>query len=143
MHLTVECLRSGYVAGLMTALRDGGYDMVSPGSLPEGDITQLRHDLRTLRDVVWLQLHINPRLAPSANARLCTFDRWFRPCNMQSSILSLLACNAGKLPCSSCCCSGPAAMASQLIWAGAVVWLGQAEHVCYVGAVLVTLRILC
>ena len=88
--LPVGGLRSGYVAGFMAALRDVGYEMVlTAGSLPVFDITQLRHHLQTHRNAVWQQLHVSPRLAPSANARLCTYDRWFRPFMMQSSILRL------------------------------------------------------
>ena len=40
-------------------------------------------------DAVWQQLHVSPSSTPSANARLCTYDRWFRPFNMQSSTLRL------------------------------------------------------
>ena len=58
-------------------------------SLPEIDITQLRHKLRTHRDAVLQQLHVSLRSAPSASTRLCTYDLWFRPSNMQSSILRL------------------------------------------------------
>ena len=88
--LPVGALRSGYVADFMAALRDVGYDMVlTAGSLPVFNITQLRHHLQTHRNAVWQQLHVSPRLAPSANARLCTYDRWFRPFIMQSSILRL------------------------------------------------------
>ena len=42
------------------------------GGLPEIDITQLRHNLQTRRDEDWQELHVSPRLAPSAHARLCT-----------------------------------------------------------------------
>ena len=90
VRLTVGGLRSGYVAGLVAALQDVGYDMVlTAGSLPEVDITQLRHKVRTNRDAVWQQLHVSPHSAPSANARLCTYARWFRLFNVQSSILRL------------------------------------------------------
>ena len=73
----------------MTALRVDSDMVLTAGNLSQVDITQLRHDLRTHRDEVWQQLHICPRSAPSANARLCTFDRWSRPFNRQSSILRL------------------------------------------------------
>ena len=86
VRLTVGGLRSGFVAGLVAALRDDGYGMVlTAGSLPEVNITQLRHNVRAHRDTVWQQLHVSPRSAPSAKARLCTYDKWFRPFNMQSS----------------------------------------------------------
>ena len=89
--LTAWGLRSGYVAGSMTALRDVGYDTAffTAGSLPEVDITQLRHNLRTHRDAVWQQLHVSPCSAPSADTRLFPCDRWFRPFNLQSSTLRL------------------------------------------------------
>ena len=68
VRLTVGSLRSGYVAGSAAAIRGSGYDMVlTAGSLPEVDFTQLIYLLRTHRDAVRRQLHASPRSAPSAN----------------------------------------------------------------------------
>ena len=76
MQLPVNGVRSGYVAGLVASLRVVGYDIIlAAGSLPEIDVTQLHHNLRTRRDEVWQELHVSPRLAPSANARLCKYFR--------------------------------------------------------------------
>ena len=47
------------------------------------------HDLRSRRDAVWQQLHVSPRSAPSANARLRTYDRWFRFFNRQFRTLTV------------------------------------------------------
>ena len=60
------------VVGLVAALRDVGYDMIlTAGSLPEVDVTVLRHNLRAHRDAVWQQLPVSPCSAPSASAHLC------------------------------------------------------------------------
>ena len=90
VQLAVNGIRSGYVAGLVASLRVVGYDMIlAAGSLPEIEVTQLRHNLRTRRDEVWQELHVGPRLAPSVNARLCTYFRWFLPFARAATILRL------------------------------------------------------
>ena len=67
-----------------------GYDVIlAAGSLPEIDVTKLRHNLRTRGDEVWQELHVSPRLAPSANAHLCTYFRWFQPFARAATILRL------------------------------------------------------
>ena len=45
--------------------------------------------LQTCRDEVWQELHVSPRLAPSTNASLCTFHRWFQPFAQAATILRL------------------------------------------------------
>ena len=46
-------VRSGYAAGLVASLRAVGYAMILvAGGLPEIDVPQLRHNLRTCRDEV-------------------------------------------------------------------------------------------
>ena len=81
---------SSTVAGLLASLKVVGYDMnLVAGSLPEIDVTQLRHNLRTHRDAVWQELHVSPALAPSANVRLCTYYRWFWPFAQAATILRL------------------------------------------------------
>ena len=91
VQLAVNGVRSGYVAGLVASLRVVGYAMIlAAGSLPEIDVTQLyHHTLRTRRDEVWQELHVSSRLAPSANARLCTYFRWFQPFARAATILRL------------------------------------------------------
>ena len=94
VQLAASGVRSGYVAGLVASLRAVGYDMILvAGSLPEIDVTQLaapRHNLiRTCRDEIWQELHVSPRLAPSANARPCTYHRWFQPFAQAATILRL------------------------------------------------------
>ena len=80
VQLAVNGVRSAHVAGLAASLRWVGYDTIlAAGSLPENGVTRLRHNLRTRRDEVWQELHVRPHLAPSANARLCTYFRWFQP----------------------------------------------------------------
>ena len=74
VQLAVSGVRSGFVPGLVASPRIIESDMVlKSGSLPEVYVTQLRHDLRTRRNEVWQELHVSPRLAPSANARLCGY----------------------------------------------------------------------
>ena len=74
VQLAVSGVRSGFVAGLVAPLRIVGYDMsLVAGSLPDIDVAQLRHRPRARRDEVWQELHVSPRLAPSANACLCTY----------------------------------------------------------------------
>ena len=90
VQLAVSGVRSGLAAGLVPSLRVVGYEMsLVAGSLPEIDITQLRHNLRTCRDEVWQELHVSPRLASSTNARLCTYYRWFQPFAQAATILRL------------------------------------------------------
>ena len=90
VQLAVNGVRSGYVAGLVASLRVVGYNLIlAAGSLPEIDVTQLRHNMRTCRDEVWQELHVSPRLAPSANARLCTYFKWFQPFARAATILRL------------------------------------------------------
>ena len=90
VQLAVNGVRSGYVAGLVASLRVVGYDIIlAAGSLPEIGVTQLHHSLRTRRDEVWQELHVSPRLAPSANACLCTYFRWFQPFARAATILRL------------------------------------------------------
>ena len=62
------------MAGVVASLRVLGHDLVlAAGSLPETDVTELRHDLWAQRDEVWQELHVSPRLALSASARLCMY----------------------------------------------------------------------
>ena len=63
--------------------------IMAAGSLPEIDVTQLRHNLQTRRDEVWQELHVSPSLAPSANARLYTYFRWFQAFAQAAMILRL------------------------------------------------------
>ena len=123
VQLAVNGVRSAYVAGLVASLRVVGYDMIlAAGSLPENDVTRLRHNLRTRRDEVWQELHVRPRLAPSANARLCTYFRWFQPFAQAATSLRLpmLTRRIG-----SCFFSELGAMVLQWTWAGAVALLEQ------------------
>ena len=54
VQLAVNGVCSGYVGGLVVSLRVAGYDVIlAAGSLPEIDVTQLHHNLRTCRDEVW------------------------------------------------------------------------------------------
>ena len=94
MHSAVNGLRLGYVAGLVALLRAVGYDMIlAAGRLPESDVTQLCRHLRTREDEVWQEVHISPHLAPSANARLCTYYSWYQPCAAAATILRLPLCH--------------------------------------------------
>ena len=100
-----------YEAGLVACLRVVGYDMIlAAGSLPEIGVTQLCHNLWTRRDEVWQEPHVSPRLVPSANARLCTYFRWFQPFARAATILGLptshtaVAFVKSRVPWS---CSGP------------------------------------
>ena len=133
VQLAVNGDRSGYVAGLVASLRMVGYDMIlAAGSLPEIDVTQLHHNLRTCRDEVWQELHVSPCLAPSANARLCDTSEVSAICQGSHDFE---ATNISRR-CGSCFCSELGAMVLQWTWAGAVALLEQNGLALYVGLAL-------
>ena len=57
--------------------------ILTAGSLPEDNITQLRQDLQTHR---WWSGSSCMSAPAWHHVHLCTYDRHFRPANMQSSI---------------------------------------------------------
>ena len=63
-----DVVLSEYVVGLVASLRVFGYGLeFAAGTLPEIDVTQLRHD-RTHGIEVWQELHVSPCLACSSDA---------------------------------------------------------------------------
>ena len=123
VQLAVNGVRSAHVAGLAASLRWVGYDTIlAAGSLPENGVTRLRHNLQTCRGEVWQELHVRPRLAPSANARLCTYFRWFQPFAQAATNLRLPISHGDAAVAFS---QKLGAMVLQWTWAGAVALLEQ------------------
>ena len=109
------------MAGLVASLTLNGYDMILVGgSLPEVDATQPRQNLRTRSTRVWQELHVSLRLAPSANAHLCTYYRRFKPFAPAATTVRPPISQLG-----SCFWNMMGAMVLQWTWAGAVALLEQ------------------
>ena len=80
-----------WVHGLRHSLSVVGYNMhLDPAAMHNIDISELRICLSAHLARVWNNLAPNPRVCPSAGARLCTYFRWFaQPTNNKADLLRL------------------------------------------------------
>lgn len=81
----------GWVSGLLQALQRCQYPFrPTVQDLGRVDVGRLRAGLTEQQRLVWENLDVCPRTAPTQGAKLCTYARWFRRPSWQRSSLLLL-----------------------------------------------------